>query len=259
MAFGNSNNNNDKQPTNITYSAIGFSNPNGKVAQSKLNISYFNKLLKVGIADKKQVESNNGYDTYDNENQAVAYISATKARILLYTINEMLEKDDVFNASVEIKNGLITVSDGSEFGADNYCICISVADDAGNIDSKIYETKSGYNNGITNYRDGEYSKVDYPRLELESFMAVLEEYVRASTYAVAASVMEASMYKRNAATEVLYNIGRKVGVLSDGNNTSNQSFFARTGANAGSSKTSIPDGVTKKDYELSTFDDIANG
>lgn len=256
MAFGNTYNNNDKQPINVTYSSIGFSNPNGKAAQSKLNISYFNRLLKIGIANKKP-SNNNGYDTYDNENQAAVFISSTKARILSSMINTLMSENDTHNVSVEIKNGLILVSDGSEFGIDSPCIVIKAADESGNISTAIYETKTDYHKGIANYTDGgDYTEVPFSDLEILQFQNVLDEYVKASTYAIAASVMEAGMYKRNAATEVLYNIGRKVGVVSDGNgNNGGGSFLNRSNNN--SSNNGLPNGVSAKEYEVSSFDDIA--
>lgn len=261
MAFGNTYNNNDKQPVNVTYSSIGFSNPNGKVAQSKLNISYFNRLLKIGIANKKP-SNNNGYDTYDNENQAAVYVSSTKAKILSDMINTLRSDKEIYNVSVELKNGLLLVSNGSEFGVDNYCIVIKAADEAGNISTAVYEMKSDYHKGITNYTDGgDYTEVPLSNLELDQFQMVLDEYVKASTYAIAASVMEAGMYKRNAATEILYNIGRKVGVVSDnnGSNNGNGSFLSRNNNNnsSGNNSSSLPKGVDNKEYEVSSFDDIA--
>lgn len=260
MAFGNTYNNNDKQPINVTYSGIGFSNPNGKVAQSKLNISYFNKLLKLGIANKKP-SNNNGYDTYDNDNQAAVFVSSTKAKILIEMINKLKEDKDIFNVSVELKNGLLMISDGTEFGINSYCIIIKAADESGNVSTAIYETKADYHKGVSNYNDnGEYSEVTLSNLEIEQFQMVLEEYVKASTYAIAASVMEASMYKRNAAMEVLYNIGRKVGVVSNNGsgNNGNGSFLNRSNnSNTSSQSNGLPNGVNEKEYEVSSFDDIA--
>lgn len=257
MSFGNTYNNNDKKPTNITYSAVGFSNPNGKVAQSKLNISYFNKVLKIGIANKK-ASNNNEYDTYDNDNQAIVYVSSTKARILSEMINKLVSNDDIFNVSIELKNGLLVVSKGSDLGADSYCIMINSADEAGNISTAIYETKKDYHKGYINYTEDDYKEEILPTIEIDAFRSVLDEYVKASTYAVAATVMEASMYKREASTELLYSIGRTVGALSNGNNSSSGgSYFSRT-SNNNSNRNSVPNGVDTKEYEISTFDSIAN-
>jgi hypothetical protein len=263
MAFGTYNNN-DKQPVNVTYSAVGFSNPTGTVAQSKLNISYFNKLLKIGIANKNP-SNNNGYDTYDNDNQASVYVSCTKARIIRDMIKIFIDgdhKEDMKNVAVELKNGLLMLSDGSEFGVDCYCIVIKAVDDTGNVLTSIYQIKNDYYEGIYNYYDDkadDYCKYTLSNLELDSFICVLDEYIKASTYAVAATVMEASMYKRNAATEVLYNIGRKVGVVSEkGNgNGGNGSFLNRNNNNNGNHSNSLPNGVDSKDYEVSSFEELA--
>ena len=63
MSFKN-HNNNDRQPTNTTYSPVSFSNPEA-LDGSRLNISYFNKLLQVSI--QKRNGTKNDYATYDTE------------------------------------------------------------------------------------------------------------------------------------------------------------------------------------------------
>lgn len=262
MALGNTYNSNDKQPVSVTYSPISFSNPNGNVAQTKLNISYFNKLLKIGIANKKQNNGNNSYDSYDNDNQAAVFISVTKAKIILDLLDDLTCKDDVHNVCIEVKNGLFSISDGTEFGVNSPCIVIRSVDEAGNINTAIYETKSDYHKGAYNYNesDGTYEDVFFNTIEFDLIKILLEQYVKASTYAIAATVMEAGMYKRNAMADVLYNIGRKVGVVEDNNNggsRNNSSFLSNNARNNSSSNGSngldIP-----KDYETSTFDDIAS-
>ena len=264
MAFGNNYNNNDRGPVNITYSAIGFSNPNGVAAQSKLNISYYNKLLKIGIA-KKNPSNNNGYDTYDNDNQAVTYISTTKARILSELITKLKknENDDLFNVSIEVKNGVVRVADGIEFGCDAYFIVINSVDDTGEVNTALYYTKKVYHKGIENYsiETNEYNE-EYFDIELDAFQSVLDEYVKASTYAVAASIMEASMYKRNALSDVIYNIGRKAGVVSDNNgngnrsSNSNSSFLSRNNNSGSHSNNGGHNGLENKGFETSTLDDM---
>ena len=56
MSF-NSYNNNDKQPVNVTYSPVSFSNPEVENA-SRLNISYFNKLLQISIQKRNGIKNN---------------------------------------------------------------------------------------------------------------------------------------------------------------------------------------------------------
>lgn len=263
MALGNTYNSNDKQPVSVTYSPISFSNPNGNVAQTKLNISYFNKLLKIGIANKKQNNGNNSYDSYDNENQVTVYISVTKAKIILDLLDDLTCKDDIHNVCIEVKNGLFSISDGTEFGVTSPCIVIRSADDAGNINTAIYETKSDYHKGAYNYNesDGTYEDMYFNTIELDLIKILLDQYVKASTYAIAATVMEAGMYKRNAMADVLYSIGRKVGAIeSNGNGGSrNNSSFLSGNGNRNSSSGSGSNGIeVPKDYETSTFDDIAS-
>ena len=83
-------NNNDKQPTNTTYSPVSFSNPEA-LDGSRLNINYFNKLLQVTI--QKRNGTKNDFATYDTENTADIYISITKAKVL-YDLMQMMKNDD---------------------------------------------------------------------------------------------------------------------------------------------------------------------
>lgn len=257
MSF-NSNNNNDRQPVNVTYSPVTFSNPESAICKSKLSISYFNKLLKIGIALRKNEGSNDAYATYDMENQTEVYVSYTKAKILHDLIEQMKTDDSIHNVCIELKGGLLVISDGSELGSDSPCITIHTMDGSGNVSSVIYQTKSNYHKGAYNYStdSGSYEDQYFNDIELDSFQNVLHEYYNAATYAVAATVMEASMYKRNAMNERIYAIAEKVGAVThnNGGGYSNKSqFLNNNNSSNDNSSMDIPNG-----YERSSFDDIAN-
>lgn len=262
MALGNNYNNNDNKPTVTIYTPISFSNPENSVCESKLNISYFNRLLKVGIALKKNTSSNNNYDTYDNDNQSVVYVSATKAKILADLIKVFKEDKDVHNVSVELKNGLLMVSDGSEHGINNTCITISSADQSGTVNTVVYVTKKDFHKGFVNYdkEKNEYTENVFDNIELDTFEMLLLEYFKASSYAIAASVMEANMYKHAAINNKLVAIAEKLGVSnnnSGGGNYNSGSYFN----NAGSKKSDGGMNYSSDDnqeYTASSFDDIAN-
>lgn len=255
MPLKNYANNNDKQPTNITYSSIAFSNPESKIMPSKFSISYFNRLMKLSIALRNNAGSNDVYATYDTDNQVSVYVSFSKAYMLMNLISK-LKDPDVHNVCIELKNGLLKVSDGSEYGTDNYCISISYADEAGNVNEVVYETKGQYHTAAYNYSNGSFNSEVFKMLEIDTITMALNEYYKASSYAVAATVMEANMYKRSAQVDIIKAIADKVGVQ----NVSNRQFNSKTflqGNNSSPASKGELNGIPKH-YEATTFENIAN-
>lgn len=259
MAF-KSYDNNDKKPTCTTFSSISFSNPESRIAQTKISIDYYNKVMRISIAARNNNGSNNDYATYDNDNAVKVYISNTKARILYLLIQKLISEPDTHNVCVEVKNGLIKVSDGTEYGVSNYCISISYASEDKTIHEIVYETKAGFHKGAVNFAEGAYQNIMFDDIELETFAMTLDEYYKASSYAVAASVWEANMYRHEYEINLIKSIAEKCGVQSSSNSNpakfNNTTFLSNNAAqqsmnfnNAGS--------MIPKEYESSTFDNIA--
>lgn len=262
MAFGIYNNNqqNDRPNVNI-YTPISFSNPASKVMDTRLTISYFNRVMCISIANRNNPGSND-YPTYDNDNQITVYVSYHKAKILHDAIVSMLNGTDKNNVCIELKNGLLKVSNGVEYGSTMPCISISYADKNGNINEIVYETKATGYEAAYNYSDGSYSTMAFPKFEIETIVMVLEQYYIASSYAVAATVREAGMYRDKYITDSIKAIAEKVGA-SRGSNTNKTSFLNAANAANGNnaqhqSQSGGFNGDVPKDYEQSTFADIAN-
>lgn len=260
MAF-KSYNNNDKQLTCTTYSGISFSNPESSIGQTKISISYFNKVMKIAIAARNNNGSNNDYATYDNDNAVVVYASNIKARILYLLIQKLKEDPNTHNVCVELKNGLIKVSDGSEYGSPVPCISISYASEDGSVHEIVYQTKAGFHKGAVNYSNGSYQNVLFDDMELDTFAMTLDEYYKASSYAVAASVWEANMYRHEYEINLIKSIAEKSGVqIGSNNSNSNPAKFNNKTflSNNGSGNSNVSAGsMIPKEYESSTFDDIA--
>ena len=252
-------NNNEKNLTCSTFSNISFSNPESNIAQTKISIGYFNKVMKISIAARNNNGSNDNFATYDNDNAVSVYVSNIKARILYLLIQKLISDPDTHNVCVELKNGLIKVSDGSEYGSSSYCISISYAGEDGSVNEIVYQTKSGFHTGAINYSDGSYQTMAFDDIEINTFMMTLDEYYKASSYAIAATVREANMYARDYEINLIKSIAEKCGVqMGSGNNNAakfnNKTFLSNSGNNSNnvSSGSMIP-----KEYESSTFDDIA--
>ena len=247
------NNNSDRQPTNTTYSSISFSNPESKIMPSKFSISYFNRLMKISIALRNNAGSKDAYATYDTDNQVSVYVSYSKAYMLLHLI-EKLKQPDINNVCIELKNGLLKISKGAEFSSNNYCISISYADEGGNVNEVVYETKGDYHTAAYNYSGETFSTEVFKTLEVDTIAMALDEYYRASSYAIAASVMEAQMYKRLAQYELIKSIAEKVGVTTPNKQTNTKTFL--NASNSVQSSSNEINGVPKY-YDVTTFDSIA--
>ena len=261
MAF-KSYNNNEKTPTCTTYSGISFSNPESNLGQTKISISYFNRVMKIAIAARNNGGSNNDYATYDNDNAVSVYISNIKARILYLLIQKLINDPDTHNVCVELKNGLIKVSDGSEYGVSDYCISICYASEDGSVHEIVYQTKAGFHNGAVNYTNGSYQTVSFDDIELNAFAMALDEYYKASSYAIAASVRESNMYRHEYENNLIKSIAEKCGVqISSGNNSNPAKFNNKTFLANNSQQQPQPlvnqGSMIPKEYETSTFDDIA--
>lgn len=256
MAF-KSYNNNDKNPVCTTYSGISFSNPESSIGQTKLSIGYFNKIMKISIAARNNNGSNNEYATYDNDNAVSVYVSNIKAKILYSLIQKLINEPDTHNVCMELKNGLIKVSDGSEYGSSAYCISISYASEDGSVHEIVYQTKEGFHTGAINYSEGSYQSVAFDNIELETFMMCLDEYYKASSYAIAASVWEANMYRHEYEVNLIKSIAEKCGVQNNSSNSAkfnNKTFLSNNTPVVSNTNTGS---MIPKEYESSTFDDIA--
>lgn len=270
MAFKNYNNNDSNNaPTSTVFSSINFSNPESKVSQSRFSVDYFNKLMRISIALRNNAGSNDNFATYDNDNKVSVYVSFTKAKMLMDMIKEFKTNKDIHNVCIELKNGLLKISDGSEYGTTAPCISISYADESGNVNEVIYEMKDAYYAAAFNYNsDGTYESRTFADMELDAIEMTLGEYYKASSYAIAASIMEASMWKRQSSYDLLRNVAEKVGVQvgkGSGSNFNNKTFLSNNGGNNQNQSNQQSSGSngggmngTPKGYESATFDSIAS-
>ena len=256
MAF-NSYNNNDRTPTCLTYSAISFSNPESSIGQTKINISYYNKLMKISIAYRNNSGSNDGYATYDNDNAVKVYVSNNKARILYLLIQKLINEPDTHNVFIELKNGVaIKVSDGTEYGVNSPCISILNANDDGSVHEAIYQTKANFHKGAVNFSNNSCQQVYFDDIELDTFAMALDEYYKASSYAIAASVWESNMYRHEYEINLIKSIAGKSGSGSNSSKFNNKTFLDNNNTQQSSSVSS--GSMIPKEYESSTFEDIAN-
>ena len=250
--------NNQQQLNNTTYSAISFSNPESRIDQTRFSIAYFNKLMKISIAHKTG-DASGDYATFDTQNAVCVYVSFSKAKILADLMRDLEAGRVENNVCIELKGGLLKVSTGKEFNSDTYCFSISQSDKAGNITETVYQCKSDFYKGAYNYQNGKFNEKTFPTLEFDTFLMTLDQYYMASSYAIAATVMEASMYKRNGQYQLCRSIAEKLGINNvgansgSGGNYNSKTFLSNTPNTSGGLNGAAPD-----DYDTQTFDELAS-
>ena len=191
MSLGNNNyNNNEKRNYPTVYSNYKMSNAESQ-DPSQLSFAFsFNGLLKIIIAPKKGED--NGFISYDHENEAFAYISYTKAKILVEEIKRLMN-GEIISTAVPTKHGLVCI------GLVNGKYVLSIADidpDTGLIMSSYSYTFKDNHTAINNYdaNSGQYDTYGYADIELYMIKDLLEQYYLSTSNAVAYSVINANRF-----------------------------------------------------------------
>lgn len=236
------------------YSPYKMSNTMSEIDPGSLNFTYWRNSLKVSISPMKPSNDPNDV-SFDHKNAVDIYLSHTKARILYNEICLFQTDPDMYNSSgVPSGEGLITISNGSEFGVDNApCLVIRKIDgETGKATSSYaYQFKKDYHYAIRNYDEttGNFDKhmESYQGIEIEQFKTLLIEYYTAMTGAFAFSVMEMGKYEKARNDTKLDAIANKLGVQFKEGKNSNKSSNSFFNNNSGSQSSN---------YSSSSLDDI---
>ena len=253
MAYNNYNNNyKDDKPTTNTYTPLSFANPDSAIMPSRLSISYFNRVMQIGISKRNPSSSLEDYPTYDLDNTVRVFISANKAKNLYeMCIRLKQDPDNIHNVCVETKNGLLKVSNGAEFGSNSHCISIITSDENNGIVETIYQFK-GSETGYYNYDDNDFSTMELMNIEFDYFLMILDQYYLASSYAIPAVVKEATMYQQKAFKDLLTAVAKKTGAITNGGSQNNKTFLQRNNT------TPMNVESNNNEYTISTFDEVVS-
>jgi hypothetical protein len=205
---------------------------------------------------------NTGNDevSFDMDNGITIYLSHTKARILKNEL-ELFLKDPISYNGVGVPSGsaAVTISNGVEYGKNTPVLTIRKVNENGDVVASFaYEFKSNYYYAIRNYdgRNFDSAYDEYRYIEIEQMITLLDEYVKASTNAVAFTVMDQRKYSVARIDTKLDAIAQSMGVeLPKGGNNqkryNNNSYFNNnSNGNSGYSSNS---GVS---YGSATIDDL---
>ena len=194
------------------------------------------------------------------DNGITIYLSHTKARILRDEFKRFLN-DPVTYTGVGVPSGqaVITISNGSEYGKTTPIITIRKVSENGDvIASFAYEIKVNFHYAIRNYDGKKFDQAfnDYKYIEIEQIITLLDEYIKAATYAVAFTVMDQRKYSVNRIDNKLDAIAASLGVetAKSGNTQrgryNSSSYFNNSNA---SSSDNISSNVA---YGSATLDDL---
>lgn len=253
MALGDkyqSNNNNNKNYSPTVYSGYKFNNAESKVDATTLAPSFWNSMLKIMIAPRK--ETNNGDVSFDFEQGVAMYLTHTKARLLYLEIEEFQKNPEAYkNVGVDSGNGLISLSNGAEFGVNGQFIIIrKINAESGELEASIaYDFKQDYHYSIRNFdeKTSDFDKIYHNDLELEQFKTLLRTYYEAMTGALAYSMIDNMKYDNsriNTKVDLLMDklgIEKKSGHYNNSNKSSNSLFSNREGKNTSFQNSSMDD------------------
>lgn len=261
MSLGSTYNNNQgsKNDPNVTvYSNYRMNNAESRIDQTCLTFRYWKQSLCIGIFPRKQTGGDEV--AFDMDNGITIYLNHTKARILKAELENFLRDPVTYNGSgVPSGQAAITISNGLEYGKNTPVLTIrKVNGDNGEVTSAFaYEFKTDFHYSIRNY-DGKRFNTEYDAykyIEIHQMITVLDEYVKASTNAIAFTVRDQSKFVESRVFNGLNSIAEKLGVeLRSGNNGNkrfnNSSYFNSASNNSGYSSSA---GVS---YGTATIDDL---
>lgn len=215
MAIGNNYDNNKEKQFNspTVYSNYKVSNTEG-FDPSALNFTFWNGMLKIGVSPLK---SNPGDEIqFDYENNVEIYLTHIKARLLASEIALFKENPSAYNnVGVNTPKGLISISNGKEFGITAPVLIVRKIDMEGKIEASFaYQFKSEYYFAIRNYDadTGAFDKIYNNNIELDMLENLLIDYYHSMNGAIAYSVMEYGKYKDTRTTNTLNSMAEKLGV-----------------------------------------------
>lgn len=230
MALGNNNYQNRNQQNQQTepsyYSRIRITNPTDNIG---LNFTFWKGLLKVSI-----VESGNAQEGRSNE-LAYIHLSPTKARLMVQCVDKILSDEkssDIYgiNTGIGEINGFMAI--GRDMG--NPYLIIAKVGQNGYESSQRFNFNKDYNYflQVSDLDKLKFKKEYDNTVELAQFRDILEDFARASSGAIGASVHDIGRYEASKANALVRKIAAKVGVeLNYNNNQSggNGNYFKPSG------------------------------
>lgn len=268
MALSSTYNNNKDNKNDLSlsmYSNYRMNHAESAIDPTCISFRYWKSNLCIGIYPRK----NTGNDevSFDMDNGIVIYLSHTKARILKNEVEKFLMDPITYNGvGVPSGQAIISISNGVEYGKDAPCVTIRKVNDSGEVVASFaYEFRRNYHYSVRNYTGGnDFTKEfnEYNNIEIEQLVTVLDEYVKASTNAIAFTVMHQRQFSFNRLDSKIEAIASNLGVElpksgQQRRSYNNSSFFNSSNGNSGNSYGGNSGGYSSGvSYSSATMDDL---
>lgn len=257
MAFNTYNNNKDMNKNTTTTYSISFANPDSKVDPTRLALSFFESNIKISIFPKIP-NATPEQGMFDKDNGISVYLNANKAKILASELSKFLNDPIKYNGSgVVVNTGVITISNGAEYGVKNPVITIRRLNSDGAVESSFaYEfSENEANSSIRGYLGDSYriSTEEYAHNDIVAIIDALEDFYHASNNAIAHSVSKQMSYGMSRMSTNISSIMNALGVSSSASGQkkyNNTSYFKQNGTN------NNYENEYSGGYESGTIDDL---
>lgn len=258
--YNNNQNNNRNTPEVTIYSNYRMNNAESQIDATCLAPRFWKSNLCLSIYPRK----NTGNDevAFDMDNGITIYLSHTKARILANELRLFMKDPVNYNGSgTSSGSSAVTISNGIEYGKNTPVLTIRKVNENGDVTASFaYEFKTNYYYAIRNYDGKNFDSAydEYRNLEIEQLITLLDEYVKASTNAIAFTVMDQRKYSVARIDNKIDAIAQSLGVeLPKGGNTqknyNNRSYFNNNSNNNSSSGYPSSNSVS---YGTASIDDL---
>lgn len=249
-------NNSNKTPDYSHYSSYRMNNHESTIDATCITYRFWKTNLCIGIFPRK--ETNNDEVSFDMDNGITIYLSHTKARIFKSEIENFLKDPVTYNGvGVDSGNAVITISNGMEYGKDTPVITIRKINENGEVTTSFaYEFKRNYYS-IRNYngKDFDNNFEDYKNIEIEQLVTLLDEHIKASTGAMAFSVMNQRQYSSTRVENKIDAIASALGVETKSNSNGNRSY-GNSYFNKGNRNNNEYSSQNSVSYSQATIDDL---
>ena len=264
--FSTNKDNNNKNYDPTVYVATRFRNPEADTYPSELSFSYWSNMLKMTISPKMESNPGDTYAMYDHnsQNNISILLNPIKAKIFHDEIIEMMNSEGIDSVGVVSgQNGIVTLSNGKEFGVDGYMLVMRKLDENGNtVSSYSYQfNKPEYYFSVRDFNEQthDYTRTPHERVEIDFLLNTLEQFYLSQNYAVAYTVVNSLKYDASRTKTKLDLIMDKLGIekydKSNSGQGSRSSFFSSQ--KAGNVNEAMNNAGLSKKTTSTTLDELA--
>ena len=196
------------------YSNYKFYNSKSSVDKTGLTFTFWKGLLKVTITPFKSAVQGEKNEL-DRDMALSIYLTPHKAMLFAEALKQFKADGGCYEYNVRTNKGLLGITNGKNIGENGVFILLRILDEntgsvissaAYDIDSSNYELVGNYNS------DTDYKAIPMPTVEIDMIVTLIDEYIKASANATAASVVQNLVYDFDKINNNFIKIAENLGV-----------------------------------------------